>query len=308
MFYTLLGTAYFLAGICAQSPESKRGLVYIPSSDPSDVNLYTRTGSDISFYYNYGYQPTTGMKLPFVPMLHNLPNPNDKSFLTTLYSLLNSSDPPTHLLTFNEPDMATSVGGSDISPTDAAQYYIQHILPLRRRLQISLPSTSGSEIGSDWLRKFNTSCHKINPPSGCPADFIATHFYGDFAGLASWLGQIHALYPSLPIWITEFAEPDSTLTATQNFFNQSLPYLDNLTYLAHYVWFGTFRANTANSFVGPNVSFLDDGGQLTDLGSWYLGGEATGHLPFDRAAGLQRPVLLQTFLSTLLSLVVLYLV
>jgi hypothetical protein len=31
--------------------------------------------------------------------------------------------------------------------------------------------------------------------------------------------------------------------------------------------------------VGPNASMLDQDGQLTDIGSWYLGGAATGHVP-----------------------------
>jgi hypothetical protein len=186
--------------------------------------------------------------------------------------------------------MPTDVGGSDISPSDAAHYYISNIQPLRRDLQVSLPSTSGSGGGIDWLREFNTSCHKINPGRGCQADFIATHWYGDFAGMASWLGQIRALYPTLPIWVTEFAEPDATLAATQQFFNQSTSYLSKLPYLDRYAWFGTFRADTASSFVGPNVSFLDDGGQLTDLGSWYLGGHATGNLPLDGVAATIEPL------------------
>jgi hypothetical protein len=38
--------------------------------------------------------------------------------------------------------------------------------------------------------------------------------------------------------------------------------------------------------VGPNASMLDQDGQLTDIGSWYLGGAATGHVP--EASGAAR--------------------
>jgi hypothetical protein len=31
--------------------------------------------------------------------------------------------------------------------------------------------------------------------------------------------------------------------------------------------------------VGPNASMLDGYGRLTDIGSWYLGGAATGVVP-----------------------------
>lgn len=273
----------FIAAVSAQDTISKRGLIYIPSQDPNDFSVYTHSGSDLAWYYNYGYYPTQGgPALPFVPMVNTLPESSD-DFTSAISSLLKSSSPPTHLLTFNEPDMPTDVGGSDISPSNAAKFYISTILPLRKHVQISFPSTSGSGIGLNWLAQFNKSCHKINPKHGCPADFLATHWYGDFAGMASWLGQLHSLYPNLPIWVTEFADPSVTLEDTQAFFNESTSYLRNLKYVDYYAWFGSFRSSAANGFVGPNVSFLDDGGQLTDIGSWYLGGKATGNLP---SAGL----------------------
>lgn len=31
--------------------------------------------------------------------------------------------------------------------------------------------------------------------------------------------------------------------------------------------------------MGPNATMLDQDGHLTDIGSWYLGGAATGHVP-----------------------------
>lgn len=49
--------------------------------------------------------------------------------------------------------------------------------------------------------------------------------------------------------------------------------------VTHYSYFGSFRSFTSN--VGYNVSMLNSNGQLTDIGSWYLGGDATGVVPGD---------------------------
>ena len=38
--------------------------------------------------------------------------------------------------------------------------------------------------------------------------------------------------------------------------------------------------------MGPNVAMLDPYNRLTDIGSWYLGGNATGNLPsYDGSSG-----------------------
>jgi hypothetical protein len=57
--------------------------------------------------------------------------------------------------------------------------------------------------------------------------------------------------------------------------------LDSTDIVERYSWFGAFRSIVSN--VGPNGAFLDPYGNLTDIGSWYLGGNATGKvaLPTD---------------------------
>ena len=77
--------------------------------------------------------------------------------------------------------------------------------------------------------------------------------------------------------MTEFNYNDQDLVTTQSFFNISVAYLDNLTYVDRYSYFGAFRSSVSN--VGPNASMLSAGGQLTDIGAWYLGENATGIAP-----------------------------
>src|SRR5579871_6834915 len=78
-------------------------------------------------------------------------------------------------------------------------------------------------------------------------------------------------------WITEYALPNTDLTDTQSFFNTSAEYYDRIDYVTRYSYFGSFRSSASN--VGPNVAMLDQDGHLTDIGSWYLGGGATGNIP-----------------------------
>ena len=279
------------------STHPKRGLVYIQTDHPNDYNTFTRPNSPLTWYYNYSPWPSlTSWSSQFAPMVHGASDA--AASVDTIKSILNGdagvsiansdSEPGnriTHVLTFNEPDGDTNSGGSDSSPWNAAQVYLDTIAPLRQdpwNLKVGLPATTGSPRGIQWLRDFNTSCHSLNKGAGCEFDFVATHWYGDFGGLASWLGQIHELYPDYKVWLTEFAVPGLDDDETQAFMNQSLPYLDGLGFVERYGWFGTFRSNDANEWTGNGVSLLDGDGRLNELGAEYLGGQQDG---FDAGVG-----------------------
>lgn len=80
--------------------------------------------------------------------------------------------------------------------------------------------------------------------------------------------------PGIPIWVIEYGFNDQDLPTTQKFFNESLKYLEETEVVERYAWFGAARSIVLN--VGPNAAMLDPYGDLTDIGSWYLGGNATG--------------------------------
>lgn len=54
------------------------------------------------------------------------------------------------------------------------------------------------------------------------------------------------------------------------------------SYVTHYSYFGAFRSDVSN--VGKNAAMLMQKGELTDIGAWYLGQEATGNKPKGGAA------------------------
>ena len=273
----------------------KRGIVYVDPASPSDDTIWSRPSNGLTWYYNYHSTPTPSLlksapHLSFVPMEWGAsPSNSDTTFLSSIKDQLSSGANISHILGFNEPDGPASTGGSSLPPAVAAASWLRNIAPLRLppyNLKAGLPAVTGSPRGITWLEAFNTSCLALNPGEGCAGDFLPIHFYGDFAGLASHLGQMRALYPRLGVWVTEFGLPEKGLADTQAAFNTSLEYLDRLAEVERYSWFGAFRSSRSN--VGVNAVFLDGQGQLTDLGSWYLGGRGPGKVPSRREGGRAR--------------------
>lgn len=285
---------------------SKRGLALISSTPDSDISFLTSSDSPIAWYYTwspYAHESISDSSVVFLPLLHGVDAAEDPDLRSILDRSPGSS---THLLTFNEPDHIEDDGGSDISPEDAAEAYIEYIAPLRdsdddgqRTWNISHPSVTGSGQGLDWLRAFNESCYEIDPRNGCPTDFIAVHYYGDFPGLAGWLGTLREFYGNAtdsdddipPMWITEMAFAGEDDEANVGMLNESMSYLDDEEWVEGYAWFGAFRTDDANDWTGDGVSMLDDDGGLTTLGAEYLGGEDNGFEEGEGAGVALRPSL-----------------
>lgn len=272
------------AVVHAQTRSDKRGLVFVPNPDtPDDNNIWIQDGSDLTWYYNYGPRPAPAYAdkaqgdFEFVPMLFG--NIDDTSFLDTVNSLIDEGRDISHVLTFNEPDGPTQYGGSDVPAAKAAQVWVDNIIPLQEKgVKAGLPGCTGGTGGIPWLRDFLGNCSELISPDGnmqnCTYDFVSIHWYGNFEGLASHLGEYSAAFPDAPQWITEYNLNDQDLSTTQSFFNTSLEYFDRLDNVERYSYFGSFRSSVSN--VGPNAVMLNNAGELTDIGSWYLGGSATG--------------------------------
>jgi hypothetical protein len=271
----------------AIAEDSKRGFAFIGDTHTTDNHLLS-TNSPLSWYYNWSPYPNTNLipsnsSLQFIPMIHGIDATQTPQTEQVIKSLPESS---THLLSFNEPDGTTGSGGSSVKPEDAAKAYIDYVVPFRngksggRNWKISHPSTTGSPRGLEWLRSFNESCYEIDSKNGCPADFVAAHWYGAYDGLSAWLKTLDEFYNTnstrdtpLKIWVTEMALPQQSEDATVQMMNQTLPYLDKLDYVERYAWFGAFRTKNANEWTGDGVALFDGNGGLTKLGALYMGND-----------------------------------
>ncbi|MCJ1255682.1 hypothetical protein MMC24_003499 [Lignoscripta atroalba] len=276
----LLGVLPILPLVYSQGAptSSKRGLVHVPSVKyPADDSIWSSSSSDLTWYYNYRSTPSpaygNSAKLQFVPMLWGAPSdPSDNRFLNDVQDQIRSGTNITYVLAFNEPD-AQANGGSGVPADLAAQAWIREIEPLRKQgVKLGAPAVTGAPTGFLWLQNFFTACK-----GNCTADFIPVHWYGNFEGLASHIGQVRATYPNMTIWVTEYANAAASLEESQSFYNQSSQYFDRIDYVTHYSYFGSFRSDVSN--VGPNAAMLTEKGDLTDIGSWYLGGSKTNKVP-----------------------------
>ncbi len=94
-------------------------------------------------------------------------------------------------------------------------------------------------------------------------------------------------WPNTSIWITEYAYAHQELEPTELFFNMTLDYFDRVEDIGGYSYFGAFRS--AESNVGVDATFLNNAGELTDMGAWYLGFSATGVSPDSSAISGKLP-------------------
>jgi hypothetical protein len=194
-----------LPGLSSAGPlrSSKRGLVFTPNTTTPDDNYVWRRGdSDLTWYYNYGQSPSSVLSnwsqsaFEFVPMLWGAPSDtSDTTFLTTVKGLIQTQGLNiTHVLSFNEPDGSTTSGGSNVAPETAAKVWVSNFIPLQQLgVKVGLPACTGGTGGLPWLDQFLGNCSKLissgNNVTNCTYDFVPLHWYGNFEGLASHIGE-----------------------------------------------------------------------------------------------------------------------
>lgn len=145
-------------------------------------------------------------------------------FLDSVKSQINSGANISYVLGFNEPDGTTDTGGSGVPADLAARRWIAEIEPLKELgVQLGAPAVTGSPNGFTWLENWLNECD-----GGCNPDFIPVHWYGNFEGMASHIGQVMGTYPNQTIWVTEWGLPNQNLEDTQANYNTSTEWFDRM--------------------------------------------------------------------------------
>ncbi|KAJ9124338.1 hypothetical protein QFC22_001138 [Naganishia vaughanmartiniae] len=219
----------------------KAGLAYNWEFNQNWSPWTSTAGSKVSWGYSWDAHPMLNFptsKLNFVPMLHGNAADKIQWFVSQIPNF--PSWGVTHLLSFNEPDMPGSAGGSDITPAQAAIDH-QRVFnsTVSSKYKIGAPAVArGSKA---WLQQWVTACN-----GKCKYDFIPIHFYGQTPQeLYDYVTEMHTAFGK-PLWITEFAAMDfstgysATATQAQAFQNAVLPFLESSTMVERYSWFGLF--------------------------------------------------------------------
>lgn len=192
---------------------------------PEDDRIWVSPTSDLTWYYNYESTPSPafdGSDLEFVPQLWG----SSTTFLDDVQKQIEGGANISYVLAFNEPDGGDN-GGSNIPADTAAQTWMREIEPLKEMgVKLGGPAVTGAPTGFTWLQNFFTAC-----AGNCSVDFLPVHWYGNFEGLASHIGQVRGTYKNMSIWVTEYANNDVSLEESQVFANQSSQYFDRIEYV-----------------------------------------------------------------------------
>jgi hypothetical protein len=238
-------TKLFTAGLVATSAiaapvqvkrtsSSKRGAAY---NDVSTVSALSNSGT-VTWAYNWagslsGSLPTD---VEFIPMLWGASA--FSGWLTTIETVLSSGS--NYILGFNEPDMSSQ---ANMSPADAAAYYLQYITPYAGQAKLISPAVTSSTdagVGLSWFDSFITQC------ADCSITGLAVHWYGntadEFKSFVTEAISTASANNLSELWITEFAlsadaSGTSDLAATTAFLNEVIPWLESQSAVTRYSYF-----------------------------------------------------------------------
>ncbi|KAI0676910.1 glycosyl hydrolase catalytic core-domain-containing protein [Trametes maxima] len=171
---------------------SKAGLAWA-NSNYNDVDQYLATGK-VQWYYTWG-SVSIRTSIEFVPMLWG---PQQAPDWDNNINRTIQQQHVTHLLGFNEPDIA---GQSNLTPAEAATLWKAHIEPLKGLgVRLGSPAVSGAPEGKQWLTDFLTACQ-----GGCTVDFVALHWYNiNSTQFIEYLQDYHGTFQR-PLWVIEWA-------------------------------------------------------------------------------------------------------
>lgn len=218
----------------------KRGLAYNTGGPNLDLfNSY----SSITWAYNWDSDPgNLPSKYEYVPLLFSGESMHSAQWASNVEK---ATGPTKYLMSFNEPDQTTAVGGSNIAVDAAVSAWKQYMSPYASKgYKLGSPAVSngqgtnpatGQPEGLGWLKPFLEQC------SDCPIAFAPIHWYGCTNGcpvqddIDSFKSTVQAAMTAskLPVWVTEVQCKGDAET----FLNQVLPWLDSQQGVERYSYF-----------------------------------------------------------------------
>ncbi|KAH6705900.1 hypothetical protein EV126DRAFT_490666 [Verticillium dahliae] len=230
----------------------KRGLAY---NDARQVEYFFASSTmceSCSWAYNWDSRDNglIGRGLDFVPMLWSPADDHTQRWKLNVEDMIRKGS--THVLSFNECDIASQCNKSAMEASDA---HVKHMNPLSTRVRIGAPAVSNSNLageGLEWLQAWVDVCKE----KGCAYDFCPIHWYSfpeSTADLFHHIQRASAICGGKPIWLTEF----SSLPLSQGgrevaeWLRGQLPKLDLLASLERYAFFMVDGKLVANGLPTP---------------------------------------------------------
>lgn len=227
----------------------KRGLAY--NSNTLANHFAGGSNSQISWGYNWD-SASAGLSSTFnyVPMLWSDASDHTSAWSSNIATAISGGT--TQVLGFNEPDLSSQ---ANITVAQAVTAWNKYMQPLAGKVKLGAPAvTNGaSPMGLTWLENFLEAC------TGCTIDFVPIHWYDSATNLGYFKNYIKQAYSvaGRPIWITEF-NGSGTQAQQITMLKEVMPWLDSLSYVQRYSWFGVFD------------QYLTTSGAINALGQTYM--------------------------------------
>ncbi|WWD19725.1 hypothetical protein CI109_104189 [Kwoniella shandongensis] len=243
------------AVVAAAAPPSTNGGAGL-AVDSSGYSQLAGTG--LNWYWNWGLTAFDLPSIEFVPCVWG-------ENVVSSVSGATFPNGTTHILGFNEPDMTSANGGSNLDSTKAATLHQQWTADLKADLKIGSPAVARGSL--TWFNDWVTACD-----GKCKFDFVPLHFYGNNADdLISYVKTFPA--QGKPTWITEFAchdystGYDCTAAETESFMKTAVEWFqgDGKAIVERWAWFGAFPDISTKSTGLENAD-----GSLNALGKTYV--------------------------------------
>ena len=281
--------------IKTSDPRKKRGLCYERLNE-AEIKMLAK--SDVSWVYNWGTHPTDEEDklfqeygIEYIPMQWGLSTEKSLVELRAYYtSHQNSANKTSYILAYNEPNLGGNVGGSGITPADAAKDYenIEKIATefnleiVGPALQYSGEKLSDGNIYSTpklWMDAFIAEYKKLHNNQEPRYDYFCLHCYMNWPGAQE--GYLKEYYDgksayNKPIWLTEFCAweynnggQNESISAQTTSMAEKVKFMDGYDGCTRYAWFMSSQNTTTIPFNSLFTKVNSDG-SLTTLGQSYL--------------------------------------
>lgn len=159
-------------------------------------------------------------------------------------------------------------------PKDENWQPVSHVRILLFGLVISNadPLSNGPD-SLPWINEFVQTCPE------CKFDFLDVHYYWTTAEFQGFVEMWHKRFPHKPMWVSDIGfqsyspDPPECEKGDKSCvpdIKTQIKFLDKKRYVKRYTFRGEFRTTQGQPHQ-PLWSFLNDNGDYTPLGKWYLG-------------------------------------
>ncbi|WP_165823908.1 glycosyl hydrolase [Pseudochryseolinea flava] len=267
-YFSLILFALTTSAVLGQGRSEKRGLSY---GEYSALDLEA-LAPGVSWIYNWHHQPKTSVlnshetyDMDFIPMAWN--GAFNKEAMRTFIA---NHPKVKYILGFNEPNFKDQ---ANMTPTEAAAKWPEiEAIADEYNLEIVGPAVNYcgncvSENGTTYNDPFKYLDDFFAACPDCRVDHIAIHCYMNDVNALKWYVGEFKKYDR-PIWLTEFAAWEGTVTLEQqkNFMFNAINYLESDPDVFRYAWF-TGRFENKSPFIGI---LSQSSASLTALGEIYV--------------------------------------